>query len=101
MQILGEFSQRLKIATENRIDEHCCFFFGISRRRIDGVGLHDDGFISAVGRRRMECCDGSIVGEAVVAAYHAETEDVVFVVENLETFCTAAGGKAGDDVDLP
>lgn len=94
-------SQRLQIATQNGIHEHGGFFFGISRRRIDGVGLNDDGFISAVGRRWVKCCDGSVVGEAVVAADHAEAEDVVFVVENLEPFSAAACGKAGDDVDLP
>ena len=101
MQILGELSQRLKIASQNGIHENGGFFFSISRRRIHGVGLNDHSFTYVVGHRWVECGDGSVVGKAMVAADHAETEDVVFVVENLEAFGAAAGGKAGDDVNLP
>lgn len=92
----------MQITTQNRVNEHGGFFFRISRRRIDGVRLNDDGFIPAVGRRRrVERRYGSVVREAVVAANHTEAENVVFVVQNLKAFGAAAGGKAGDDVDLP
>jgi hypothetical protein len=36
----------------------------------------------------------------VVATDNAETDDVAFVVQDLEAFCTSRGGEAGYNVDL-
>lgn len=101
MQILRKLSQWLQIAPQNGIHKHDGIIFRISRRSIHGVRLHDDGLISALGRRWVKCGDGSVVSEAVVATDHTEAQDVVFVVQNLKAFGTAPCGKAGDDVYLP
>lgn len=48
----------------------------------------------------MERGDGAVISEAVVAADHAEAEDVALVVEEVEALGADGGGEAGDDVDF-
>lgn len=99
-QVLCEFGERLKVASENGVDEDARVFGGVSGGNVDDVGFNDDGAGAVVGGARVESCDGSVVGEAVVAADHAESDDVALVVEDVEAFGAHGGGEAGDDADL-
>ncbi|KAL8102134.1 hypothetical protein AgCh_026865 [Apium graveolens] len=49
----------------------------------------------------MKRCHRPVILEPVVPTNDTEAHDVLFLVENLETFRAVFGGKAGDDVDFP
>ncbi|EYU20065.1 hypothetical protein MIMGU_mgv1a015405mg [Erythranthe guttata] len=49
----------------------------------------------------MECGDGPVVVEAVVAADHAETHHVLLVVQYVEPLRAARRRQAGDHTHLP
>ncbi|CAL5351557.1 unnamed protein product [Camellia sinensis] len=96
---LSYLSERLKIASNNRLHKHARLFLRIPRRRIHDVRLHNHRSRAVCGgverRHRL------IIREAVIAADDAEADDVALVVENLEPLSAVGGGEAGDDVDLP
>lgn len=61
------------------------------------VGLDDD---SANGGAGVEGGDRAVVGEAVVAANHAEIDDVAIVAEDVKVLDADDGKEARDHVDL-
>lgn len=88
----------MQIAPDDGVDEHARVFFCVSWRYVDDVGFHDDG--AATGGGGVESGDGSVIGEAVVSADHAEAEDVSLVVQDFEALGAVRSGEAGYDVDL-
>ncbi|BAT84031.1 uncharacterized protein HKW66_Vig0115240 [Vigna angularis] len=96
-EIFGEFGEGLEVAAEDGIDEHARVVGGVAGWDIHDVGLDDDG---ARGGARVEGCDGAVVGEAVIAADHAEANDVALVVEDVEALGADGGREAGDHAHL-
>lgn len=97
--VLGDVSERLQVAPDDRVHEQPGLLLGVPGRHVDHVGLHNHG-ASPVGGL-VEGCHGPVVGEPVVAAHDAEADDVPFVVKDLEPLPAHSGGKARDHVDLP
>lgn len=97
-EIFGEFGEGLEVAAEDGIDEHARVVGGVAGRDVHDVGLHDDG---ARGGAGVEGCDGAVVGETVIAADHAEANDVALVVQDVEALGADGGREAGDHAHLP
>lgn len=97
--ILGDLRQILEVAANNGVHEHVRILLGVAGRHVHDVRLHHDGAVSR--RRGVQRRDGPVVQEPVVAADHAEADDVALVVEDLEALRAAVGGQARDDLDLP
>ena len=87
----------MEVAAEDGVDEDASVLGGVAGRDVDDVGLDDDG---AGGGAGVEDGDGAVVGEAVVAADHAEADDVALVVEDVEALGADGGREAGDHADL-
>lgn len=49
----------------------------------------------------MQGGDRAVVGQAMVPANYAETDNVPLFIEDLEAFGAPCRGEAGDDVDFP
>ena len=82
----------MQVAPDDGVDEHAGVFFGVSWGDVDDVGFQDDS--AGAGGGRVEGGDRSVIGEAVVAADHAEAEDVALVIEDFEPFGTVLRGEA-------
>ncbi|CAJ2670845.1 unnamed protein product [Trifolium pratense] len=104
-QILGKFRERLKIAPKNGINKNTSIISGVSRRNINDVRFNNNrtGAVVTVGigdRTRMKSGDRTVVREPVIAADHAEADNVAFIVEDFESFGADGGGETGDDTNF-
>jgi len=96
-EIFGEFGEGLEVAADDGIDEDARVVGGVAGRDVHDVGLHHDG---ARGGAGVEGGDGAVVGEAVIAADHAEANDVALVVEDVQALGADGGREAGDHAHL-
>ena len=87
----------MEVAAEDGVDEDARVLGGVAGGDVNDVGLDDDG---AGGGAGVKSGDRAVVEEAVVAADHAEADNVALVVEDVEALGADGGGEAGDDVDL-
>ncbi|KAF9665277.1 hypothetical protein SADUNF_Sadunf16G0105900 [Salix dunnii] len=86
------------VAPNYGIHEHTRVLFSISWRNIDRVRLHDDGAVPS--GRRVESCDRLVVREPVVPTDNAKTNDMSFIVEDLEAFGAVGSWEARYNVDF-
>ena len=93
----------MKVAPNDGVNENARVLGGVSRRHVNHVGLHHHCAVivdGGGGGAAVEGGDGAVVGEAMVAADHAEGDDVAAVIEEVEALGADGGGEAGDDADL-
>ncbi|MED6114846.1 hypothetical protein PIB30_084410 [Stylosanthes scabra] len=95
-QILGKSRERLKVTPKNGVNENARVLGGVPLRHVHHIRLyHHRHFITVtVGGSEVEGCNGAVVGEAVVAANHAEGDDVAAVIEKVEALSADGGGEA-------
>ncbi|KAF4401384.1 hypothetical protein G4B88_001578 [Cannabis sativa] len=78
-----------EVASNNGVRKSTRVLRRIPRRNINYVRFHHH----RTGDRRMESRNRSVVRESVFAADNAETDDVAFFVEDLESFRTVIRRK--------
>ncbi|MED6127684.1 hypothetical protein PIB30_090379 [Stylosanthes scabra] len=101
-QILGKSRERLKVTPKNGVNENARVLRGVPRRHVHHIRLYNHRhFIAvAVPGSAVEGCNGAVVGEAVVAANHAERDDVAAVIQKVEALPADGGGEPGDHANL-
>lgn len=87
-QIVGDPSQWLQIALDDRMNKRTRFFPRIPLRYIHHIRFHHHRPVTpsavSVRHRCMERGHGAVVTQAVMAAHHAETHHVLLIVQDLK-----------------
>ena len=91
----------LKVKLHDGVHKHLGINAGVPFGNVHDVGFQHNGVNLTVLVELVHRRDGAVVVEPVLAADHAEAEQVVDVVENLEALGAGGGREAGDDGDLP
>lgn len=96
----GNFSEFLKVKLHHSVHKHLRIHSSVPFGNVHNVRFQHNGVNLTVSVELVHRRHGAVVVEPVLAADHAEAQQVVFVVENLEALGAGGGWEAGHDGDL-
>jgi len=98
--MLGDVSQGLQIAFDDGIHEQTCLLFRIPMRHIHHVGFDHSGSRFPIYKRLLQIGDGSIIVEPVISPHDAEAQNMLLLVQNVQSLGAGSCRETRDDLNL-